>query len=93
MNTGFLVIDKPAGMTSHDVVAIIRRVADQREVGHTGTLDPFATGVLVLALGRATKFSPLVISQDKAYEGEITLGQATTTYDPEGEITSVMEGK
>ncbi|NUP89005.1 MAG: tRNA pseudouridine(55) synthase TruB [Candidatus Sumerlaeia bacterium] len=85
---GFLNVDKPAGMTSHDVVDVVRRVANQQQVGHTGTLDPFATGVLVLALGKATKLAQYVTGSDKAYHGAVTLGSATTTYDGEGEVTS-----
>lgn len=85
--TGFLNINKPNGMTSHDVVDAVRKIAGQRQVGHTGTLDPFATGVLVLALGRATKLASHVQSADKAYEGVIRLGQATDTYDCEGKVT------
>jgi tRNA pseudouridine55 synthase len=88
VHTGFLNIDKPAGMTSHDVVDVVRRAAGQRQVGHTGTLDPFATGVLVLVLGRATRLANLLAGADKTYRGEITLGRATTTYDTEGETTS-----
>lgn len=88
MLTGFLNIDKPAGLTSHDVVDVVRRLVGQRQVGHTGTLDPFATGVLVLALGRATRLTMFLTSADKAYRGEILLGRATTTYDPEGEVVS-----
>jgi tRNA pseudouridine55 synthase len=87
MTSSFLNIDKPSGMTSHDVVDAVRRVVGQRSVGHTGTLDPFATGVLVLALGRATKLARFLAGADKAYRGQITLGQATTTYDCEGEVT------
>ncbi len=87
MLTGFLNVDKPSGMTSHDVVDVVRGVAKQRQVGHTGTLDPFATGVLVLALGRATKLASFLSGADKAYRGEMTLGRATNTYDIEGEVT------
>jgi tRNA pseudouridine55 synthase len=84
---GFLNVDKPPGMTSHDVVDAVRRVAGQRQVGHTGTLDPFATGVLVLALGKATRLAQHISGADKTYQGQITLGQETATYDSEGEVT------
>lgn len=80
-----LVVDKPAGMTSHDVVARVRRIAQERSVGHLGTLDPMATGVLPLVLGRFTRLAQFYSSSDKAYEGEMRLGFATTTYDAEGE--------
>lgn len=87
MLTGFLNIHKPDGMTSHDVVDVVRKAAGQRQVGHTGTLDPFATGVLVMALGRATKLANRIQNADKAYEGLIRFGQATDTYDCEGQAT------
>jgi tRNA pseudouridine55 synthase len=83
---GVLVIDKPEGMTSHDVVQCVRRWARQRRVGHLGTLDPLATGVLPLALGEATKLSKLLTHGEKEYTGEIRLGEETTTYDREGEV-------
>lgn len=86
--SGLLVVDKPAGITSHDVVGRARRIFGQREVGHTGTLDPFATGVLVLALGRATRIARFVEAQEKRYVGTVRLGTATATYDREGEITA-----
>lgn len=81
---GGLVVDKPAGMTSHDVVALARRALGIRRIGHTGTLDPAATGVLVLLLGRATRLAQFMTSHDKEYEAVIRLGWATTTYDAEG---------
>jgi tRNA pseudouridine55 synthase len=87
MITGFLNIDKPPGLTSHDVVDAVRRVAGQRQVGHTGTLDPFATGVMVLVLGKATRLANRVSRTDKLYRGEIVLGKVTATYDREGEVT------
>jgi tRNA pseudouridine55 synthase len=83
---GFLVIDKPEGLTSHDVVQRVRRWAKQQRVGHLGTLDPLATGVLPIALGEATKLSQLLTHGDKGYRGKIRLGIETTTYDREGEI-------
>ena len=89
---GLLVIDKPSGMTSHDVVQQVRRWAKQRRVGHLGTLDPLATGVLPLALGEATKLSQLLTLGKKGYRGRIQLGVQTTTYDGEGEVTASREG-
>jgi tRNA pseudouridine55 synthase len=89
---GVLVIDKPAGITSHDVVQRVRRWAKQRRVGHLGTLDPLATGVLPLALGEATKLSQLLTHGEKGYRGTIRLGVETTTYDREGEITASSDG-
>ena len=85
---GLLVIDKPAGWTSHDVVARARRLCGTRRVGHAGTLDPMATGVLVLGVGRATKLLTFLVGLDKAYTATIRLGQATLTDDAEGEATS-----
>jgi tRNA pseudouridine55 synthase len=83
---GILLVDKPAGWTSHDVVAQVRGLARQRQIGHTGTLDPLATGLLVLCLGRGTRLVEYMVGHDKAYEGEIRLGAATTTDDAEGEV-------
>jgi len=81
---GLLVIDKPAGPTSHDVVARLRRVLRERRIGHTGTLDPGATGVLPLVLGRATRLARFLSARDKQYEAVIRLGTATDTYDASG---------
>ena len=81
---GLLVIDKPVGPTSHDVVARLRRTLDERRVGHTGTLDPTASGVLPLVLGRATRLARFLIASDKSYDAVIRLGVATNTYDSEG---------
>src|SRR5204862_1790885 len=81
---GLLIVDKPAGPTSHDVVARIRRVLGERRIGHTGTLDPAATGVLPLVLGRATRLARFLSSGDKIYEADIRLGVATDTYDADG---------
>ena len=92
MIDGLLVIDKPEAMTSHDVVQRVRRWAKQRRVGHLGTLDPLATGVLPLALGEATKLSQLLTHGEKVYRGGIELGVETTTYDREGEVVSRCEG-
>jgi len=82
---GVLIIDKPAGMTSHDVVAIVRRTIGERRVGHTGTLDPFATGVLVVLVGRATRLAQFLSGAEKEYEAMIRLGYATDTGDATGE--------
>lgn len=82
-----LLVDKPEGCTSHDVVLRLRRVLGDRRVGHAGTLDPFATGLLLALVGRGTKLFPMLSSQDKCYEGVIRLGIETTTGDPTGEVT------
>jgi tRNA pseudouridine55 synthase len=82
---GVLVIDKPAEWTSYDVVAKIRNITRVKKVGHTGTLDPFATGVLPLTLGRATRLTSYFLSSDKKYQGVIRFGFATTTFDCDGE--------
>lgn len=87
MIDGFAVVDKPAGLTSHDVVARCRKRFGQKRVGHAGTLDPDATGVLVLGLGRATRLLRFASGLDKAYTGEIVLGVATSTLDAAGEVT------
>jgi tRNA pseudouridine55 synthase len=87
---GIVVVDKPGGMTSHDVVARVRRLARTRRVGHGGTLDPMATGVLVIGVGRATRLLAYVIGAEKAYEATIRLGQATVTDDAEGEVTATV---
>jgi tRNA pseudouridine55 synthase len=92
MIDGLLVIDKPAGLTSHDVVQRVRRWAKQRRVGHLGTLDPLATGVLPIALGEATKLSQLLTLGEKGYHGTIRLGVETATYDGEGEVTARSDG-
>lgn len=86
--TGIVVVDKPAGMTSHDVVARVRRLAGTRKVGHAGTLDPMATGVLVLGVGRATRLLGHLLVTDKAYDATVRLGESTTTDDAEGERLS-----
>jgi tRNA pseudouridine55 synthase len=85
--TGVLVVDKPAGMTSHDVVAVVRRAAGTRRVGHTGTLDPDATGVLVCCLGRATRLVRFLQASEKTYHATMVLGRATSTQDAAGETT------
>ena len=84
--SGILVVDKPPGWTSHDVVQKIRNVLGGIKVGHTGTLDPDATGVLVLLIGDATKMAYLYENDDKRYRAEITFGQSTDTYDASGKI-------
>jgi tRNA pseudouridine55 synthase len=86
--SGVLVVDKSAGMTSHDVVARVRRLAGTRKVGHAGTLDPMATGVLIVGVNRATRLLGHLQLTDKAYEATIRLGVSTTTDDAEGEVTS-----
>ena len=83
--SGVLIVDKPAGVTSHDVVARVRRLANERSVGHLGTLDPMATGVLPLLLGRMTRLAQFYLGAEKSYEGKIRFGFATNTYDAEGE--------
>ena len=85
---GILVVDKPQGWTSHDVVARARRLCATRKVGHAGTLDPMATGVLVLGVGRATRLLTFLVGADKDYTATIRLGQTTLTDDAEGEVTS-----
>ena len=87
---GLLVVDKPAGWTSHDVVARARRICGTRRVGHAGTLDPMATGVLVLGVDRATKLLTFLVGCDKAYAATIRLGQRTLTDDAEGETTAAV---
>ena len=82
---GALLIDKPAGPTSHDIVDTVRQCYRIKKVGHCGTLDPAATGLLVLLLGRATKLSEKLMADDKVYVGSIKLGQTTNTYDADGE--------
>src|ERR1700736_594123 len=81
---GLLIIDKPAGLTSHDVVARVRRILGEKRIGHTGTLDPFATGVLVVLVGRATRLAQFLSGAEKEYEAVIRLGYATDTGDVTG---------
>ncbi|EHM95816.1 hypothetical protein HMPREF0975_00120 [Actinomyces sp. oral taxon 849 str. F0330] len=83
---GVLLVDKPRGLTSHDVVGVTRRLAATRKVGHAGTLDPMATGLLVLGIGRATRFLTYLVGADKTYESTIRLGMETTTEDAEGQV-------
>jgi tRNA pseudouridine55 synthase len=86
MNAGLVIVDKPGGMTSHDVVGRCRRIFGTRRVGHTGTLDPMATGVLVIGIERATKILGLLAGASKSYAATIRLGQTTSTEDAEGEL-------
>jgi len=83
---GVLLVDKPRGLTSHDVVHHLRRKLSMRKIGHAGTLDPMATGVLVMLIGKATRISQYLMSVDKVYEGEATLGVITDSSDAEGEV-------
>ena len=85
---GILLVDKPQGLTSHDVVGATRRLAATRKVGHAGTLDPMATGLLLLGVGRATRFLTYLVGADKTYAATIRLGLETTTEDAEGEVTA-----
>ena len=89
--SGVLVIDKAPDMTSHDVVAIARRALNTKKIGHCGTLDPMATGLLMLVIGRATKIQDLLMSEDKEYEGTMTLGATTSTQDRQGEVQETRE--
>jgi tRNA pseudouridine55 synthase len=89
--TGLLLVDKPAGITSHDVVAIVRRVVGAQRVGHTGTLDPFATGLLVVLVGRGTRLIPYVDGEPKVYDATIRFGAETDTDDATGETIRESE--
>lgn len=91
MRSGLLLVDKPTGPTSHTVVAIVRRGTGEKRIGHTGTLDPLATGLLVLCLGTATRLSEYLLHKDKRYLARVRFGQATTTYDADGEVTAVSD--
>jgi tRNA pseudouridine55 synthase len=88
---GVLLIDKGPGMTSHDVVAIVRNRLETQKVGHCGTLDPFATGLLLVVVGRGTKIQDLLMSEDKEYVGTMKLGEVTDTQDRDGEILESHE--
>ncbi len=90
---GVLLVDKERGWTSHDVVAWVRRLLKVRKVGHTGTLDPIATGLLLLCLGKATKIARFLEDEDKEYIAEIRLGISTDTFDSEGKITHILDIK
>jgi len=89
---GLLLVDKPAGWTSHDVVAKVRNILKIRAVGHAGTLDPFATGLLVLGIGKGTKKLTALVGVDKEYEAVIRLGATSDTFDKEGVITATNSG-
>lgn len=93
MNAGVLVVDKPQGLTSHDVVAAARRALGERRIGHCGTLDPMATGVLVLAIGPATRFVQYLSGEAKRYEAVVAFGRETTTYDATGEVVAESSGR
>ncbi len=88
---GIININKPLGMTSHDVVGRLRRILGIKKIGHTGTLDPDASGVLPMCIGRATKTADMLTAQNKQYIAEVTLGSATTTLDASGEVTETSE--
>jgi tRNA pseudouridine55 synthase len=89
-DAGLVIVDKPAGLTSHDVVGRCRRIFGTRKVGHAGTLDPMATGVLVVGIERATKILGLLTATDKSYAATIRLGQTTSTEDAEGEVLQTI---
>src|SRR5712671_52991 len=91
--SGVVIVDKPGGMTSHDVVARIRRLAGTRRVGHAGTLDPMATGVLVVGVEKATRLLGYLTLTEKEYAATIRLGQTTSTDDAEGETTGTAAAK
>jgi tRNA pseudouridine55 synthase len=93
MNPGLVIVDKPAGLTSHDVVGRCRRLFGTRRVGHAGTLDPMATGVLVIGIERATKILGLITETSKSYSATVRLGQSTSTEDAEGDITHQVSAR
>src|SRR5512132_657606 len=86
--SGFLLVDKPVGPTSHDIVDVARRRLHTRKIGHAGTLDPFASGLLILAVGKATKEISKFVGLDKSYEAAVRFGAASDTYDRTGAIVS-----
>ena len=88
---GVLLVDKDPDMTSHDVVSVARRTLKQKKIGHCGTLDPMATGLLILTLGRGTKIQDLLMAEDKEYVGSVKLGEVTSTQDKEGELIEKNE--
>ncbi|MGC1482059.1 MAG: tRNA pseudouridine(55) synthase TruB [Chthoniobacterales bacterium] len=88
---GVLCVDKAPGMTSHDVVGIVRRSLGMKKVGHCGTLDPLATGLLLITLGRGTKIQDLLMSEDKEYAGTLKLGETTDSQDADGEVVDTRE--
>ncbi|HSJ03678.1 MAG: tRNA pseudouridine(55) synthase TruB [Verrucomicrobium sp.] len=89
--SGVLLVDKSPDMTSHDVVAVARRCVNMKKIGHCGTLDPMATGMLILVLGNATRMSDLLMSEEKEYTGTLRLGSTTSTQDREGEVIEEKE--
>jgi len=91
MSDGFLVVDKAGGMTSHDVVAVARKALGTRKVGHAGTLDPMATGILVLGFGHGTRLLQYITDGDKSYSATVVLGASTVTDDREGEVLTVTD--
>ncbi|MGY3775865.1 tRNA pseudouridine(55) synthase TruB [Helcococcus sueciensis] len=91
MKTGILVINKSENMTSHDVVAILRKKLNMKRIGHTGTLDPMATGVLPICIENSTRISEYIMNQGKSYIATLKFGESTTTYDSEGEITNISD--
>lgn len=88
---GILLVDKPSGITSHDIVDRLRRKLKMKKVGHAGTLDPLATGLMIMLIGKATKVSQFLISQDKAYEGTFKLGVETDSQDCDGEVVETKD--
>src|ERR1700687_3024164 len=88
---GLAVVDKPAGVTSHDVVGMLRRRFDERQVGHAGTLDPDATGVLFLGVGKAPRLRRFLTALGKMYTGEVVLGTSTSTLDSTGEVPGAFD--
>lgn len=88
---GVLLVDKAPDMTSHDVVAVARRTLNQKKIGHCGTLDPMATGLLILTLGRGTKIQDLLMAEDKEYIGSVKLGESTSTQDRQGEVLETRD--
>jgi tRNA pseudouridine55 synthase len=88
---GILLVDKPAGMTSHDVVDVLRKSTGIRKIGHTGTLDPGATGLLIMCIGKATRLSEHLMGMDKTYEGTMRFGVVTSSYDMQGEVLEEHE--
>src|SRR5436190_7271660 len=88
---GVLLVDKSPGMTSHDVVAVARRCLNTKKIGHCGTLDPMATGMLILVVGSATRIQDLLMSEEKEYAGTATLGATTSTQDKEGAVLETRE--
>ena len=89
---GVLIVDKPQGLTSHDVVYRLRRKLGMKKIGHAGTLDPMATGLLIMLIGKATRISQYLMSTDKVYEGEATLGVVTDSQDAEGLLLNTNSG-